>query len=627
MPHILRAMISSTARDLSDYRRAVMDACLSVDVFPYLMEHLPAVKADAVETSLKMVAGADIYIGIFAHRYGYIPAGHDVSITEMEYWCAIERGIPVLIFLIDDTYQHPELKSQTDDSELAQQQLDRFKTHLKTKHVVNFFKSPDDLRAHVLKGLWHTLLNHSNDAPKVQQKESEYFSDILRQRFASTQSAINSLTNDQFQVLNILRYQRHVLVAGCAGSGKTLIAIQKALLLDKAGARTLILCHNRNLARYIDNLVQGTGITVIDFTTWVNQIIGKKEDLTDQWSNYEEPSQENITLAFDQLSRTSDRYDAILVDEGQDFRDEWWLLVEAALINPEYGILYIFCDDNQALLPHRSKYPITAPPVILSKNCRNAGEVYDVVRRFHHQSPEPSIQLKGEGLTKRWVFDIGNEISIIKTAVQDMQQILQLENMVVLTTEPDPIEQTLLYGSIIDLPPVKRWQDFLMNYLRTFGYPYPTFQLSDSPLPTSQDIEIVKEYALKIYSNTWGSPQKLREKHTWNWKETDHGFTVTGERRLAKFTFDDWADDLPLAQHEQLAIGNARHASSRTLPLFTVASYKGLEADGVILFAPKPDTNLSSLVYVGASRAKLVLYIVAEKWVMEHVPYLLGAKT
>jgi hypothetical protein len=38
---------------------------------------------EAVEVSLKMVDEADIYLGVFAHRYGYVPDGHDMSIIEM----------------------------------------------------------------------------------------------------------------------------------------------------------------------------------------------------------------------------------------------------------------------------------------------------------------------------------------------------------------------------------------------------------------------------------------------------------------------------------------------------------------------------------------------------------------
>src|SRR2546430_2855077 len=91
-------MISSTARDLPEHRKEVMDACLRQGMFPQMMEHLPASDAEAIGASLKMVDEVDIYLGVFAHRYGYVPKDHDISITEMEYNRAVERTIPRLIF-------------------------------------------------------------------------------------------------------------------------------------------------------------------------------------------------------------------------------------------------------------------------------------------------------------------------------------------------------------------------------------------------------------------------------------------------------------------------------------------------------------------------------------------------
>lgn len=96
----LKVMVSSTVRDLPDHRKEVLDACLRQGMFPLMMEHLPAIDANAIKASMDLVDQADIYLGVFAYRYGYVPKGQDISITEMEYNRALERGIPRLIFLI-----------------------------------------------------------------------------------------------------------------------------------------------------------------------------------------------------------------------------------------------------------------------------------------------------------------------------------------------------------------------------------------------------------------------------------------------------------------------------------------------------------------------------------------------
>jgi Domain of unknown function (DUF4062) len=94
-------MISSTARDLPKHRDEVRLACERAGFEPReMMENLTAENRTAVEASLRMVEEADVYLGIFAYRYGFIPPGSDISITEMEYNRAVELDKPRLIFFL-----------------------------------------------------------------------------------------------------------------------------------------------------------------------------------------------------------------------------------------------------------------------------------------------------------------------------------------------------------------------------------------------------------------------------------------------------------------------------------------------------------------------------------------------
>ena len=83
------AMISSTSLDLPEHRKQVIKACQRMDVSPEAMEHPPARDADAIRVSLEMVDKADLYLGIFAWRYGHIPEGQEVSIAELEFKRAV----------------------------------------------------------------------------------------------------------------------------------------------------------------------------------------------------------------------------------------------------------------------------------------------------------------------------------------------------------------------------------------------------------------------------------------------------------------------------------------------------------------------------------------------------------
>ena len=152
-------MISSTARDLPEHRDLVKEACLRQSFFPVMMEHLPASDADAIAESMRMVDEAETYLGILAFRYGYVPKGHDISITEMEYNRAGERGIPRLMFLM-----HKDHPIRAEDVEIeGAEKLKAFKQRVQTEKVVRFFKSPADLRSEVIDTL--SKLRERNPSP------------------------------------------------------------------------------------------------------------------------------------------------------------------------------------------------------------------------------------------------------------------------------------------------------------------------------------------------------------------------------------------------------------------------------------------------------------------------------
>jgi tetratricopeptide (TPR) repeat protein len=198
MPTKQTVMISSTARDLPEHRKEVMDACLRQGMFPDMMEHLPASDAEAIGKSLELVDRANIYLGIFAHRYGYVPKGHEISVTEMEYNRAVERKMPRLIFVMDKA--HP---ITVDDVEIEQAaKLKAFKERVQTENIVNFFKSPADLRAHVINSLSKlrqadiTQFHYVSDIPQSPEAYIAHPYTLLQtHRLVGRQAELNLLTD------------------------------------------------------------------------------------------------------------------------------------------------------------------------------------------------------------------------------------------------------------------------------------------------------------------------------------------------------------------------------------------------------------------------------------------------
>jgi tetratricopeptide (TPR) repeat protein len=155
--------ISSTTRDLEDHRQIARDAVWRANLFPLMMERDFATMEDPIEYSLNLVEDAEIYVGIFALRYGYVPDDPArnpdcLSITELEYRHAVKRGIPVLVFVMHDEHLVQAGHVENDPEKLTK--LNQLKQELTARHVVGFFKSVEDLSNQVFQALQSHKIQH-----------------------------------------------------------------------------------------------------------------------------------------------------------------------------------------------------------------------------------------------------------------------------------------------------------------------------------------------------------------------------------------------------------------------------------------------------------------------------------
>jgi tetratricopeptide (TPR) repeat protein len=219
-------MISSTARDLPLHRQKVMDACMRLGMFyPDMMEHLTATDANALEVSLRMVEQAEIYVGVFAFRYGYVPEGETISVTEAEYNRAVERNIPRLIFLMSD--DHPVKPSDVETGEGAAK-LAKLKERLKKERVAGFFSSADDLKGQVIQALVPyrepdlTTFHYVSDIPQPPETFIAHPYTLLQtHRLVGRQQELNLLT-DWVAKPDSEIYKAHILnIVAIGGLGKS----------------------------------------------------------------------------------------------------------------------------------------------------------------------------------------------------------------------------------------------------------------------------------------------------------------------------------------------------------------------------------------------------------------------
>lgn len=153
----LRIMVSSTTMDLTKHRKEAINAISQLGHTPVVMEHGSAEwKSNAIKFSLEKVEQSQVYLGIFAQRYGHIPDDpernpHRLSVTELEYRHAVKLGIPTLIFLADETHAFPP--KQIDFDVEKRTKLEKLKAELQGSEICGFFDSPDKLHKEVLVSL------------------------------------------------------------------------------------------------------------------------------------------------------------------------------------------------------------------------------------------------------------------------------------------------------------------------------------------------------------------------------------------------------------------------------------------------------------------------------------------
>lgn len=121
---MISAFISSTSEDLSTYRDAAIEVCQRQGMLPVAMEHFAAMSAGATAGSRKKLDGCDLYIGVYAYRYGYIEPGYNQSVTELEFDYAAEKNIDRLCFVVDPEYVWPHPDEENADK------LRAFKTRI-----------------------------------------------------------------------------------------------------------------------------------------------------------------------------------------------------------------------------------------------------------------------------------------------------------------------------------------------------------------------------------------------------------------------------------------------------------------------------------------------------------------
>lgn len=257
-------------------------------------------------------------------------------------------------------------------------------------------------------------------------------------------------TQQQLEYYHNLDKQRKLTIQGCAGSGKTLLAIQQVKRLAKQSDVKSILftCFNLELGEWLKSNTKDISdkCTTAPIQEYFKQEAQKAGRLTGTEKEDARFFDELPGIFLDVLSKTDLKYDAIVVDEGQSFKNDWWALLEMMLKDKEKGYFYIFFDHLQRIYREtENRVPGEEQPIPLNYNLRNTARIHQYATKYLPKDLLPKCNnIEGEPL---WISFYDDEKSMKKLLRRYLQKLIIKEgisakDIIILT--PKGIEKTAL---------------------------------------------------------------------------------------------------------------------------------------------------------------------------------------
>lgn len=225
---------------------------------------------------------------------------------------------------------------------------------------------------------------------------------LVRREVDEARGRLVEASRAQLYVLNAARSLRRVSVVGPAGSGKSLVAVEKARRLAREGFRTLYLCFNAPLATSVLREVAEDDRPP-HLRPLVHTFHGLCETLGRAAGTLPpkpEGSGEALSAWFAALPPALDaaigrlpaeRFHAIVVDEGQDFELGWLESLEFLFQTPQDGVLWVFHDPGQALYRDDAVDRLGGlEPLSMLEDFRSPAPVAELAAHFYH-GPEPPV--------------------------------------------------------------------------------------------------------------------------------------------------------------------------------------------------------------------------------------------
>jgi UvrD-like helicase family protein len=289
----------------------------------------------------------------------------------------------------------------------------------------------------------------------------------LRLQFDQEDRKIVELTDDQAYVLSYVTKLHRAAIVGPAGSGKTMLAVAMASRLAGGGNDTLLTCFNRRLADYLrESMKDVPRAQVLHFHELCRRVAREAGltvpgDPTDDAAARDHFERVLPVLLEEGAKILGPRYDAMVVDEAQDFLPGWWPNLLSLHRKPTDGYLFLFADNNEDLYGEGAPEGLADFTLALPGNLRNTKPIREFVSVFYGGELKPAAREPA-----------GRPVEVL--GYRDQEDLAHLLALVLKNLEGEnvPLED------VVVLTPARRAKSALRQRGRVNGY-----EFSDEPEP------------------------------------------------------------------------------------------------------------------------------------------------
>jgi hypothetical protein len=213
--------------------------------------------------------------------------------------------------------------------------------------------------------------------------------------FLEEERALVELTREQSMLLARMARNPRMAIYGCAGSGKTMLAVEHAKRLAAAGRDVLFVCFNKALATHLNATERHERIEFRTFhSLCVRQAMLARLTLPTYDGDPPQAHWDDVLpdLLADAMEARGPQWDALVVDEAQDLRDHWLDALRLTLRDEEHAPIWLFLDDNQRVYGAGLSVPPGFFTWELSTNCRTTQAIHRELLKLYRGGVEPDAR-------------------------------------------------------------------------------------------------------------------------------------------------------------------------------------------------------------------------------------------